>query len=145
MIPTRKRFDGYGCGYQSCRETSDLDPVVVPDWVVGICILEVGSEIGEQGLSPVMQLPAVSGHSCLGARAQAWGSTSRNSGCVCPEAQRTRVLPRQGLGETTIQALKRVGHEGGGIHEIWIRNKRGKKRSAKKVKIQKRGRKGGVS
>lgn len=74
MIPTRKRFDG--CGYQSCRETSDLDPVVVPDWVVGIYILEVGSEIGEQGLSPVMQLPAVSGHSCLGARAQAWGRTS---------------------------------------------------------------------
>lgn len=64
--------------------------------------------------------------------------TSKSSGCVCPEAQRARVLPRQGLGETAIQALRRVGHEGGGIHEIWIRNKRERKRKERKGKVEKK-------
>lgn len=38
-----------GGGYWSCRETGDLDAVLVPDWVVGTgqILGGLGSEIGE--------------------------------------------------------------------------------------------------
>lgn len=43
-----------GGGYWSCRETGDLDALLVPDWVVGTrqILGGLGSEIGEAGIEP---------------------------------------------------------------------------------------------